>query len=103
MSMNRSSLITMIVLCMIFLGAFSGLAFAIDTTPQFVRGFGNILTGVFQLPAQVLYQSFTKPPIVGTVYGVFTGTYLTLTQVVGGVFDMAMATAPYAKYALVAI
>jgi hypothetical protein len=51
----------------------------------------------------MLRGTFNGPPLLGTVGGLFSGTIGTLTNIVGGVFDMTAASAPYAKYAVFAL
>ena len=68
-------------------------------TNRFIYGFQRLFLAPFQLPYQLLQGTFYGPPVVGTLQGAFLGTFQTLSGVVGGVFDMAAAAAPYAKYA----
>lgn len=69
-----------------------------DSTGRFMRGFFNTTTGAMQIPYHVVNSTFTKPLPFGVVDGVLRGTVMSLTQIVGGVFDMGAAAAPYAKY-----
>lgn len=69
-------------------------------TNRFTYGFQRLLLAPFQLPFRVLQGTLTGPPIVGTLGGVFTGTMSTVSNLVGGAFDMAASAAPYAKYAV---
>lgn len=103
--MKKRNFILGIILAAVLLTAGAGTARAAGTaedTARFTRGFGRVFTGIFQLPYHLFNSSFTRPPIVGTLEGAFKGTFYTLTNVVGGVFDMGAAAAPYAKYALFA-
>jgi len=67
-------------------------------TSRFIQGFGKILSAPFYLPSEVLTKTFTQFPF-GVVGGALTGTYRTTTTLMGGLWDMAGAAAPYAKYA----
>jgi len=67
------------------------------------RGVYSILTGVVELPYQIVQQTVSQPPIIGTVSGVVIGSIRTVSKVVGGAFDIVTAAAPYAKYALFAL
>ena len=80
----------------------SSFAAAASDTSRFVYGFQRLLLAPFQLPYQLFQGTFYGPPVVGTLQGAFVGTFQTLSGVVGGVFDMAAAAAPYAKYAALA-
>ena len=64
------------------------------------RGFFRILTAAFQLPRFLVYKTMSGPPLVGTIDGVLTGTFATVSSLMGGVFDIAKGTVPYGKYAL---
>lgn len=72
-------------------------------TARFAGGFQRVLLSAFQLPFQVVNQTLNGPIGVGTVYGAVTGTVRTVSDMVGGTFDMAAAAAPYAKYAALAL
>ncbi|OGW79922.1 MAG: hypothetical protein A3G33_02260 [Omnitrophica bacterium RIFCSPLOWO2_12_FULL_44_17] len=74
-----------------------------NDTARFASGFQRILMSAFQLPFQVAARTLQGPPGIGTVSGVMYGAIRTVTDVVGGVFDMGAAAAPYAKYALFAL
>lgn len=73
-----------------------------NDTGRFTYGAQRIFLGVFELPLQVVKGTFYGPPVIGTVSGALSGTFLTFSNVMGGAFDMAAASAPYAKYALLA-
>ena len=62
------------------------------------RGFFRIFTAAFQLPIYLIQKTLNGPPIVGTVDGALSGTFYTVSSVVGGTFDLARGAAPYAKY-----
>ncbi|OGX05763.1 MAG: hypothetical protein A3G87_10105 [Omnitrophica bacterium RIFCSPLOWO2_12_FULL_50_11] len=69
-------------------------------TNRFTHGFQRVLLAPFQLPVQTFEGAVYGPPLLGIVGGVLTGTVRTLTDLVGGVFEMAGAAAPLAKYGL---
>jgi hypothetical protein len=69
-------------------------------TSRFMYGFQKILSSTIQLPLQTIQSTLRGPIGLGTVQGVLTGTAGTVTNMVGGLFDMAAASAPYAKYAV---
>ena len=69
-------------------------------TNRFVSGFWRIFMAPFRLPFYMVKGTIYGPPIVGTAQGVVVGTFSTVTDLVGGIFDMAAAAAPYAKYAI---
>lgn len=73
-----------------------------DDTSRFASGFQRLVLSAFQLPFQTVSHTLSGPLGIGTVQGVITGTTKTVTDMVGGVFDMAAAAAPYAKYAALA-
>lgn len=62
------------------------------------RGFFRIFTAAFQLPIYLIQKTLNGPPIVGTIDGVLTGTFYTISSVTGGAFDLARGAIPYAKY-----
>ncbi len=61
------------------------------------RGVGRTVASAFSLPFHVLSRGTQSFPL-GLVGGVMSGTYQTVTSVLGGGFDMARGAAPYAKY-----
>lgn len=70
-----------------------------NDTARFTQGFGKVLTSAFQLPVQLISKSFSQAPPIGIINGALTGTFRTVTGLMSGVWDMAGAAAPYAKYA----
>jgi len=62
------------------------------------RGVQRIFSAVFQLPIYVVKKTYYGPPLVGTLDGVLSGTFYTITSAVGGTFDLVRGTIPYAKY-----
>ena len=72
-------------------------------TNRFMYGFQRLVFSAFQLPFQVVQGTLNGPIGLGTVQGVLVGATQTVTNIVGGVFDMAAASAPYAKYAVFAL
>jgi len=79
---------------------FSQAASIYQDTNRFSYGFKRVLGAPFQLPFHALYGTFYGPLGVGTVGGVLKGGFSTVTELVGGAFDMGAAAAPYAKYAV---
>lgn len=69
-------------------------------TNRFTYGFQKFLAAPFQIPIHLLRGTLYGPPVVGTLGGVLLGTSRTVGDLIGGVFDMAAAAAPYAKYAV---
>lgn len=69
-------------------------------TNRFVYGFKRLVAAPFQIPIRTLQGTLYGPFIAGTVGGIFQGTFHTVGDLAGGVFDMGAAAAPYAKYAL---
>ena len=72
-------------------------------TRNFMSGFQRVLLSAFQLPFQILQGTLRGPIGIGTVQGVLLGATRTVTDMVGGVFDMVASSAPYAKYAALAL
>jgi hypothetical protein len=70
---------------------------------RFTYGLQRAIAAPFQIPIQALRGTATGPPLVGTVGGVLRGTVGTVGGLVGGSFHMAVAAAPYAKYAALAL
>lgn len=88
-----------------FLVLFSSTAFCASVyqdTNRFTYGFKRLVAAPFQIPIRTLQGTLYGPFISGTVGGVFQGAFYTIGDLVGGVFDMGAAAAPYAKYALLA-
>ena len=71
-----------------------------DDTNRFTYGFMRLLMAPFQIPYQAFDGTVRGPLVMGTVGGVFRGAFYTVSDLVGGVFDMVAAAAPYAKYAV---
>ena len=69
-------------------------------TARFTQGFQKIFGSVFQLPIELVTKSFSQAPPIGIINGALTGTYKTVSSLMSGLWDMAGAAAPYAKYAL---
>lgn len=62
------------------------------------RGFFRIFTAVFQLPIYLVQKTLNGPPVAGTVDGVLSGAFYTVSSLMGGAFDIARGAIPYAKY-----
>ena len=91
---------TVIVLYVIFICNSSAFAASVyQDTNRFTYGFKRVLAAPFQLPAYLFKGTFYGPPLIGTLGGVVQGTFQTVGELVGGIFDMGAALAPYAKYA----
>ena len=71
-----------------------------NDTARFTQGIGKVVGSVFQLPIELLSKSFSQMPPIGIINGALTGTYKTVTGLAGGLWDIAGAAVPYAKYAL---
>ena len=69
-------------------------------TSRFMQGFGKVISAPFYLPIQVVQKTFTQWPPFGTISGAVGGTVQTVTTLMSGLWDIAGAAAPYAKYAL---
>ncbi len=95
----RSLAMTAILILTLFLPSASAASVYQDTN-RFTYGFKRVVAAPFQIPIRTLQGTFYGPFIVGTVGGIFQGTFSTVADLVGGVFDMGAAAAPYAKYAL---
>ena len=97
--MNRKTILWISV----FLIAFAFVPFAeaaYQDTNRFTYGFQRVLPAPFQIPVQMLQGTMYGPPITGTLGGIFGGVFSTVSNLVGGTFDMAASAAPYAKYAV---
>ncbi|MFH1800273.1 MAG: hypothetical protein ABH891_05460 [Candidatus Omnitrophota bacterium] len=67
------------------------------------RGVGKIVGSVFAIPKAMFQDSGRIMFPLGLVTGAVRGTVQTVTGVVGGVVDVARGSAPYAKYAALAL
>ena len=72
-------------------------------TDRFAGGVGRLLMAPFHLISQTVRGTLHGPLGLGTVAGVVSGAAYTVTDVAGGAFDIAAASAPYAKYAVLAL
>jgi hypothetical protein len=72
-------------------------------TARFASGLTRALFSPLQIPLQALKGTTNGPPIAGTLIGLVSGTFGTVTNLVGGTFEMVGAAAPYAKYGLLAL
>ena len=93
------------ILLIIFLLCPKPLLALVDSrdTATFMNGFRRVALSAFQLPFRAVQRTLSGPIGLGTAQGVVEGTVQTVTDMVGGVFDMAAAAAPYAKYAAFAL
>lgn len=89
------------LLIILFFVVQSNPAWAVEysDTSRFVQGFTKVVAAPFHAPVEVAKGLFTPFPPTGVVYGAGVGVFKTVTGLLGGVFDMAGAAAPYAKYA----
>ncbi len=92
--------IIFIFLVLIVLNPCTFAASIYQDTNRFTYGAKRILAAPFQIPFRMLQGTLSGPLIVGTVGGMLQGTVHTVGDLIGGVFDMAAAAAPYAKYAV---
>jgi hypothetical protein len=69
-------------------------------TNRFSSGAQRLLLAPFQIPIQTFLGTARGPLVMGTLGGVLTGTFRTVGDLIGGVFDMGAAAVPYAKYGL---
>ena len=67
------------------------------------RGAFKIVGGMFAIPKAMLQDSGRVMFPFGLVTGAIRGTVQTVTGVVGGVVNVARGSAPYAKYAAMAL
>lgn len=100
--MNKKTVkMTLIVICSLVV--FSSTAFAASPyqdTNRFSYGFRRLLIAPFQIPIRTIQGTLYGPLVTGTIGGIFQGAFYTVSDLVGGVFDMGAAAAPYAKYAV---
>lgn len=95
----RQKFIGVILLAACFAAPSFGWAEEYSDTARFVQGFGKVVTAPFQAPIDVVQGLFSPFPPFGVAKGALTGTYKTVTGLMGGLWDMAGAAAPYARYA----
>lgn len=99
MKQKRAFWILGFILGIIFLGPHRGLyADDVQNINYLERGFFRIFTAAFQLPIYLVQKTLNGPPIVGTVDGVLSGTFYTVSSLMGGAFDLARGALPYGKY-----
>ena len=59
----------------------------------------KLVAGVLELPRAILVGTFSGPPIVGTVMGVVTGAFNTVSLVASGTLELIGAAIPIAAKA----
>ena len=66
------------------------------------QGIVDVISGPFEIPKQIVIGTFTGPPILGTVAGLFTGAFSAVGTTLRGVGEIASgaistgsALAPY--------
>lgn len=67
-----------------------------DAIGDLVGGIGQILTGVFAIPMEVLQGTINGPPILGTIGGALSGTVHTVGSTLGGMLQIAKSIVPLA-------
>ena len=67
------------------------------------RGAGRLLGSVFAIPTAMLQDSGRVLFPFGLITGAVRGTVQMVGGIVGGVVDVAQGSAPYAKYAALAL
>lgn len=67
------------------------------------RGAGKIIGSAFAIPKAMLQDSTRVLFPFGLLTGAVRGTVQTVTGIVGGTLDVARGSAPYAKYAALAL
>ena len=72
-------------------------------TNRFAGGVQRLLLAPFQIPIQMIRGTMYGPFLIGPVTGAVSGVFRTVGDLASGVFDMAAAAAPYAKYAAFAL
>ena len=92
--------ILVLILTLVLLSSAAYAASPYQDTNRFAYGFKRVFAAPFQIPIRTIQGTLYGPFIVGTVSGILQGTFSTVGELAGGVFDMAAAAAPYAKYAV---
>ena len=62
-----------------------------------IRGVGEVIGGVLQVPLSTLAGTFNGPPVVGTILGAVSGVINGVGLVARGAFDIAATAVPIAK------
>lgn len=96
--MNKRILLIAVCLCLSSRPAFALIEY--QDTNRFVNGFAKVISAPFYTPIEIVRQTFSQYPPFGTIGGALSGVTKTVFTLVGGLFDMAGAVTPYAKYAL---
>ncbi len=68
-----------------------------DALGDLVGGVGQVLTGVFAIPMEILQGTLNGPPILGTVGGALSGTVHAVGSTLGGVLQVAKSIVPLAS------
>lgn len=70
-----------------------------DVSHKLTRGFGNLFTGLGEVPKNIVNASNKTNPVVGGVGGLLMGTVDTLGRTSSGIFDVI--TSPFPTKSLV--
>lgn len=97
--MIKRAILAAFIFCFLNPGISSAASLYNDSN-RFAYGAMKILAAPFQLPMYMLKGTMTGPPLLGTIGGTLGGTFKVVADLTGGLFDMAAAASPYAKYAL---
>ena len=101
--MIRKIFACMLIGCVLFAPSAFALGVNSYDTNRFAGGVQRLLLAPFQIPVQMLQGTMHGPFLLGPLMGVVSGVFRTVGDLAGGVFDMAAASAPYAKYAALAL
>ncbi|MBI3314041.1 MAG: hypothetical protein HYZ83_07380 [Candidatus Omnitrophica bacterium] len=76
--------------------------YAQDNIGLIFRGVARLVGTAFQVPATILRDSITGFPF-GVIGGAVNGSFQAVSGVLSGGMDIARGSAPYAKYAALAL
>lgn len=80
----------------------AGPVYAQDNVGLIFQGIAKLIGTAFQVPATVIRSSFTGFPF-GIIGGAINGSFQAVSGVLTGGMDIARGSAPYAKYAALAL
>ena len=101
MAKRLRALALLVIFVLPFFSVFSAPAYA-SGAPLIVQGVAKVLGSVIQLPFTMLKGSTQAFPL-GIVGGAIGGTMKAVLGTVSGGMDIAKGSAPYAKYAALAL
>lgn len=78
-------------------------AHAANNAALIMRGLAKTLSAPFAIPGSMIADSSRVMFPLGIVSGAIRGSLKTVAGTLGGVFDIARGSAPYAKYAALAL